>query len=813
LVGRLLEMFARPATRHPVVVLVGLVAATIVLAGFASRLQVEVDLAGFADEDSALVVSLDRVRTEFGVAQGAIQVVVDAGPGGDVLSADPMRAVAQVEDQVASALGDRVRVGSEGDPAIRSLSGVVARALEDDGVVLSEATDEDVAGALGGLLAFEPQLARFISFERDLDIPRARATFVLVELEPELSEDDRAEAARELDALFSAFSARPAAGGAPGGDLRLFVFSTDLLLDGLLAEIEAEMPILLGLALVAVLVILVAIFRSVTDVIVGLVGLVMIVVWTLGLVSILGPEFLGLRGQFTQIGIVVPVLLVGLGIDYSVHLTHRYREQRSAGDPPAVGAHRAVLTVGAALVLATAATALGFASSAAAPVAVIADVGIFTAAGVLCALVVMMLLVTAANTLRRPRARRSRTTAPRRRTNRLLGAPVWVAVRFPVVALVVGGALAGTALVASAELETSFATGDFVPEDSDIGRTYAAQRELFGGDLAETTYVLIDGDLGSPRLLSRLLASHDALAGIEHVRTIEGRALARSIATLVVTALGEVTGDDHVDLADLAEGIDDLRPLFAQLRAAAGAATVDALLARDAMSGVVQIQTMAGTGSATERLGEEILAAFAPVEATGAAITVTSEQLVVAEMAEELRTFQGRSIAIALVAVLVLLVGYHAIAHRRPTLGLAALVPAAFSASMLFGAMWSLNISFNPVTSTITAISLGIGVPYGIHLVNRFTEELSRGHDPAQAVRASLERTGVALTGSALTTLSAFAVLSTSGLMPVRQLGVLGALSIAFALLGALMLEPSVLVLWARRQRRSRSEGDRPAAC
>jgi hypothetical protein len=196
LVGRLLEMFARPATRHPVVVLVGLVAATIVLAGFASRLQVEVDLAGFADEDSALVVSLDRVRTEFEVAQGAIQVVVDAGPGGDVLSADPMRAVAQVEDQVASALGDRVRVGSEGDPAIRSLSGVVARALEDDGVVLSEATDEDVAGALGGLLAFEPQLARFISFERDLDIPRARATFVLVELEPELSEDDRAEAAR-----------------------------------------------------------------------------------------------------------------------------------------------------------------------------------------------------------------------------------------------------------------------------------------------------------------------------------------------------------------------------------------------------------------------------------------------------------------------------------------------------------------------------------------------------------------------------------------------------------------------------------------
>jgi uncharacterized protein len=805
-VGRLLELFARPATRHPVMVLVGLVAATIVLAGFASRLQVEVDLAGFADEDSALVVSLDRVRAEFGVAQGAIQVVVDAGPGGDVLSAEPLRSVAQVEDQVASALGDRVRVGPEGERGIRSLSGAVARALEGDGVALSAATDEDVAGALAGLLAFEPQLARFISFERDLAIPRARATFVLVELAPELSEDDRADAARELDALLSLGQGTA---GATGSDLGLFVFSADLLLDGLLAEIEAEMPILLGLALLAVLVILVAVFRSVADVVVGLVGLVMIVVWTLGLISILGPEFLGLRGQFTQIGIVVPVLLVGLGIDYSVHLTHRYREQRAAGDAPAVGAHRAVRTVGAALVLATVATALGFASSAAAPVAVIADVGIFTAAGVLCALVVMVLLVTAANALRGSRTERSRAPARHRRSHRLLGVPVWVAVRFPVVALVVGGALAGTALVASAELETSFATGDFVPEDSDIGRTYATQRELFGGDLAETTYVLIDGDLGNPHLVLGLLAGHEALGGIEHVRTIEGRALARSIATLAVTALREVTGDDHVDLAGLVEGIDDLRPLYAQLRAAAGAATVDALLARDAMSGIVEIQTMAGTGTATERLGEEIRAAFAPVEAAGATVAVTSEQLVVAEMAEELRTFQGRSIAIALVAVLVLLVGYYVIAHHRPVLGVAALVPAAFSASMLFGAMWVLNISFNPVTSTITAISLGIGVPYGIHLVNRFTEELGRGPDPARAIRASLERTGVALTGSALTTLSAFAVLSTSGLVPVRQLGVLGALSIAFALAGALMLEPSVLVLWARRQqRRSRSEGD-----
>jgi hypothetical protein len=36
----------------------------------------------------------------------------------------------------------------------------------------------------------------------------------------------------------------------------------------------------------------------------------------------------------------------------------------------------------------------------------------------------------------------------------------------------------------------------------------------------------------------------------------------------------------------------------------------------------------------------------------------------------------------------------------------------------------------------------------------------------------------------------------------VRQLGLLGALSIAFALLAALLVEPGALLLWARHQER-----------
>jgi uncharacterized protein len=426
---------------------------------------------------------------------------------------------------------------------------------------------------------------------------------------------------------------------------------------------------------------------------------------------------------------------------------------------------------------------------------------------VISAFVVMVLLVSAVNSLR---GRRSTTTSIRirdRRSERLLTATARVATRAPVAALGVGALLAGSALVVSTELETTFAASDFVPEDSDIGRTYAAQTELFGGDLAETTYVIVDGDLGEPLLVAALLDSHEALGAVEHIRQVDGVADARSVATLALIAVRELTGDPDPDLGALTEGTDDLRPLYDQLRAAAGTAAVAELLNQDATAGIVQIQTMAGTGSDTERLREEILAAFAPVESVGASVTVTSEQLVLSEMAEELRSFQARSIVIALVAVLILLIAYYGLARRRSTLGIAALLPAAFSASMLFGAMWLLGISFNPVTSTITAISLGIGVPYGIHVVNRFTEEFALDGDPVRACVTTIERTGMALTGSALTTLGAFVVLSSSGLMPVRQLGLLGALSIVFALVGAMLIEPGALLLWARRDQRRTGTG------
>jgi uncharacterized protein len=220
-------------------------------------------------------------------------------------------------------------------------------------------------------------------------------------------------------------------------------------------------------------------------------------------------------------------------------------------------------------------------------------------------------------------------------------------------------------------------------------------------------------------------------------------------------------------------------------------------LTPDHRAAVVQIRTTTGDAGA-ERIRREVEAAFTPVEELGGRVSLTSEPIIIAEMNKELGAFQARAIGLTLAVVLALLAGYYQVAHRRWLLGVIAMVPAAVSASLVLGTMWLLTISFNVLTATLTAIAIGIGVPYGVHVVNRFVEDLDTAR-AADAVTRTLRATGAALAGAALTTLGAFVVLAFAGLPPIRSLGLLGGTAIAFALLAAVLVEPGALVLWARR--------------
>jgi uncharacterized protein len=790
-----LSLFSRPATRWPRAVLVGLLATTVLAGVAASGLNMETDLASFGRSDSEVVQGRDRVIEEFDRSSAAVQVILDAGEGGNVFTAAGLARLTEVGGIVTEQLGDELRRDADGQPRVMSLAPALHASLEQEAAAGPTVTDEQVTAAASRVFAARPELTALTSTDRDLEAGTARAVTLLVELDAGLISTERVAAADRLRSQFG-MDADGFSGGF--GGIEVVISSLELTNDALHRETQQEAPFLLVLAMAVVAVVLFWLLRSVFDVAVGLVGIVTTVIWTFGLIALLGPGHLDVVGPVSQIGVVVPVLVVGLGIDYAVHLTTRYREQRARGQTVTGATTSAMGTVGGALVLATVATAVGFGVTGTAPLEVIADFGIFTAIGVVCAFVVMGLGVPASRVL----ADRNRSLAarpPRGLDLRaVLSGVARVATARPALPLVVAAVVMGGSLWSAADLQTRFDRADFVPADSEIGSVFVLQDELFGGELTEVTYVLIDGDVTDPALLEAVREGHAALADVEDVRSDPA---GRPRATSIVTMAANMSGEDAGMPAGSALPLD-------VLRAQAGGGELDRFVRADDAALLVEVRTQAGDGGA-EQLADGIREAFAGVEDAGSSFVVTSDALIIAEMAAELRDFQLRSIAMTLVAVLLLLTGYYTIADRRPVLGLISMIPPVLSASLLLGTMCLFGISFDAMTATLTAIAVGIGVPYGVHVTNRYVEELRGTDDPTSAGATTLATTGGALAGSALTTFGAFVVLSFSGLALISQLGLLGAAGILFALFGAVLVQPGVLILWARRHgRRPRSRAE-----
>jgi hopanoid biosynthesis associated RND transporter like protein HpnN len=109
----------------------------------------------------------------------------------------------------------------------------------------------------------------------------------------------------------------------------------------------------------------------------------------------------------------------------------------------------------------------------------------------------------------------------------------------------------------------------------------------------------------------------------------------------------------------------------------------------------------------------------------------------------------------------------------------------------LAGMIGPLEVTFNPANIMVLPLLVGIGIAYGIYVVQRYTED----HD-AEFYRKS---TGRAVLLSALTTIVAFGSLTLGHHRGIQSLGIVMMVGIASCLIAALVLLPSLLEVARRR--------------
>jgi predicted RND superfamily exporter protein len=211
----------------------------------------------------------------------------------------------------------------------------------------------------------------------------------------------------------------------------------------------------------------------------------------------------------------------------------------------------------------------------------------------------------------------------------------------------------------------------------------------------------------------------------------------------------------------------------------------------------VGVSTQAGETNALQ-VRDDLQDDFAPVRETGATTVATNQNIVSQGVARALQDSQLSSLGLTiLVAGLVLVINFW-FESRRPFLGIITILPVVLIVLLVFGIMAARGIPFNPVTAMLANLAIGIGVPYTIHITHRYQEDRLRFATPEDAIRSTTTHTGGALAGSAFTTAAGFGVLVTSSLKPFQQFGEVTFWAIIFALIGSILVLPSLLLVWDR---------------
>jgi hypothetical protein len=114
-------------------------------------------------------------------------------------------------------------------------------------------------------------------------------------------------------------------------------------------------------------------------------------------------------------------------------------------------------------------------------------------------------------------------------------------------------------------------------------------------------------------------------------------------------------------------------------------------------------------------------------------------------------------------------------------------------------ALWLTQVSLNPMSAALGALTIAIATEFSVILSARFREEREGGLDVEGAIRAAYARTGPAVLASALTVIAGFAVLVASDVGMLREFGLVTVVDLGVALLGVMVALPAALVWWGER--------------
>lgn len=558
-----------------------------------------------------------------------------------------------------------------------------------------------------------------------------------------------------------------------------------------------DMGMLFPMVILLIIAILWISFRNLQGVLLPLGVVLTSVLWTLGLMAFLGVPI----SHSTN---MLPILLASIAVADGIHILNHYFNRLSKETTPAEAITKVMSELNAPVMITSITTAFGFLALNASSIGSVGELGIFTATGVIFAMIFSLTFIPAAVAVMKI-PRRIRQGRKAGLLNRLAVSYADFIVRRKglvlafILLIILFSVLGFPKIVLENNTISNF------PKDHPARLDYEQINRHFGG----TTFlsVMVEGDSAGQIKEPHVLLQMDALENYLKAQPHVGGTL--SIADFIKRMNKVMHADD--------ERFDRIPPEVTEEKGfdwvqengrwrqkevtfkVPGRQVIAQYLQLYEMSGkpddfanlvdyqyrTARINAFIDTESSNVlRELDHKTRAWVKKNFNGARVELTGTSELFLAINDLVVSGQFYSILVSLLLV----IAVTAILFRSLKLGLLNVIPLFFAMIFNFGFMGWAGIHLNIVTMLTSSIAIGVGVDYAVHLIHRYRLESSGSID--EAIRLTLRDAGVPILLNAITVGLGFAILMFSIFNGVEQMGLLIAIAMFTSCFGAIAILP-----------------------
>jgi len=565
------------------------------------------------------------------------------------------------------------------------------------------------------------------------------------------------------------------------GPEKLYVSGMPITRSQIQVDMRTDLKRFMPYGILLMIVLLAISFRSWVGVFLPLIVVIISIVWTFGLLSVLGIKF-------TFITMLIPVMLIAIANDYGIHIiTHYFHHAQEGGENSKEESIRVVMSkLGAPIFLAGITTVIGFMSLLSHIMTDAKKIGLLASFGILIAFILSLTLIPAVLFLLKKPGVIQKQDYDRLLTRFL---KKWTAVftTYPKIVLFIVVVLLVVIGWKIPDVVVDTDPNHYYEESNPFRIENEVISEEFGGSTQLS--VLVKGDIKDPKILNAML---DLSKYLEEKPSISDVV---SIADQIARMNEAFHGGDRTKRV-----IPENRNLVAQfllLYSMTGdASDLERFVDYDYKHAQILVRINRVSSTEIKNLLEEIdeyivknqdRSVFTDVTGFGAMLGMLVNMLV-----------RGQIISLVVSIFLVFVVT--AIVFRSIQGGLFAILPLTMAIILVFGLMGYLKIELNAATVMLSSIMIGVGIDYTIHFLWHLREALGENHDGKyldldEAIEETVKTSGKGIIFNAFSVIVGFSVLLVSAFLPIEFFGFLIVFSIGMCLFGALAVLPAIVVL------------------